>query len=531
MDATLVDALDWGTSLDSRVVTYAFYTEDTLIELDEDGDGHLRPHTTVGWNDYEKQQARLAFDSFARLTELTFVEVGSTEEATLRLALYPFEDLHMLGWAVPPGERVYGQPEGFVAFNIASSMWSREVGGNLDVGGYGFITLTHEFGHLLGLAHPHDEGGGSSPLLPGVIRDPDYSPQGTLGFYELNQGVYTMMSYRDGWPAGPLPEGDRMTPHDWATGPMALDIAILQRKYGINSDNGQAATLYDLLDSPIPGYGYTTIWNPAGGHTIRYQGEYDAVINLQSASLEAEWGGAGWMSFVKGVTGGYTIAHGTEVVNAISGSGDDALFGNALDNVFDPGDGDNMLHGNGGADVVLYDGSVFDYEFAFGRYAGSKYGIVQAADESRSDALFDIRRLDFDEGQVVIEAVAEESLAIGALYLAMLDRLPEADGYAYWTSVALKDTPLDSISSLFAGSDEFASGLGAVNDDDYVDRMYDILLGRDADEAGAAYWTSKLVDGMDRGTLALHFITADEQSESYRVAVMEEVITFGDLWA
>src|SRR5690606_28143442 len=116
----------------------------------------------------------------------------------------------------------------------------------------------------------------------------------------------------------------------------------------------------------------------------------------------------------------------------------------------------NMLHGNGGADVVLYDGSVFDYEFAW--HAG-EYGIAQAADESRTDVLFGIRQLEFEEGRVVIEAVVDESLASGALYLAMLDRLPDADGYAYWTNAVFTDTPFESVASLFAGSDEFSTGL------------------------------------------------------------------------
>lgn len=528
MSFPLLDTLDWGTRLEGNVITYAFYQEGVQVELDEDEDGDAVMRTMAGWTEYEKHQARLAFDSFARLTNLSFVEADSTDTATLRLALYDFDNPGSLGWAVPPGEEILGQPPGFAAFNVGSPMWSREVGGNLDVGGYGFITLTHEFGHLLGLAHPHDSGGGS-PIMPGVVQDENYYPAGSYGFYDLNQGVHTMMSYRDGWDGGPVPKGDTTTPYGWSTGPMALDIAILQQKYGTNGDPGQAGTVYDLLDTPTSGYGYTAIWNPAGGHTIRYQGEHDAVINLLPATLEVEWGGGGWLSFVKGIIGGYTIAHGIEVLNAISGSGNDTLIGNALDNTFDAGLGTNSLYGNGGADVVLYDGSIYDYGTDWLDDAGA-WGVA-AADESRTDILYGIRLLEFNEGRVAVEAVAEDALAVGGLYLAMLDRLPDAEGYGYWTKAMFAEGSLAPVASLLTGSGEFAAGLGALSDAEYINWIYSTLLDREADQAGATYWAGELAVGMDRGALALQFLSAEEQSDSYHEAVIGEVLTFGDLWA
>ena len=45
--------------------------------------------------------------------------------------------------------------------------FSRAGSGGLEQGGFGFITIIHELGHALGLAHPHDKGGSSS-VFPGV---------------------------------------------------------------------------------------------------------------------------------------------------------------------------------------------------------------------------------------------------------------------------------------------------------------------------------------------------------------------------
>jgi serralysin len=44
-------------------------------------------------------------------------------------------------------------------------------------------------------------------------------------------------------------------------------------------------------------------------------------------------------SYVHGVFGGFTIAHGVAIENAVSGSGDELLIGNAADNVLNGGAG------------------------------------------------------------------------------------------------------------------------------------------------------------------------------------------------
>ena len=108
----------------------------------------------------------------------------------------------VLGYFNPPGETNAGvgvfwrDGFGWDEDGPTTDTANRENGG-LEQGGYAFYTLVHEFGHGMGLSHPHDNGGGST-ILPGVFGAFD-----SYGAYDLNQGVYTVMSYNPGWPLDP----------------------------------------------------------------------------------------------------------------------------------------------------------------------------------------------------------------------------------------------------------------------------------------------------------------------------------------
>ncbi|WP_372605247.1 M10 family metallopeptidase C-terminal domain-containing protein, partial [Actibacterium sp.] len=197
-------------------------------------------------------------------------------------------------------------------------------------------------------AHPHDTGGGST-VLPGV------SSSGDTGYLDLNQGVYTIMSYVDGWathPSGQLTYADTV---DWGYQgtPMAVDIALLQDKYGANEDYHNGDDVYYLPDTNEPGTFFACIWDTGGTDEIRFDGTGAVVIDLRDATLGIEEGGGGWISYADGIYGGYTIANGVMIENATGGSGNDALIGN---------EGDNVLTGNGGADTFIFtvDGGGYD---------------------------------------------------------------------------------------------------------------------------------------------------------------------------
>jgi Ca2+-binding RTX toxin-like protein len=328
-----LDSIDWGTQVASNHVTVYFAAAGERF-------GGM---TSNGWNNYQKAQAMAALEEYAEVSGLTFSIATSRNGATFKLVTT--ESAEFLGIFTPPGET----GAGVGGFAVNGEGWDN-VGG-LGQGGFGFVTLLHEFGHGLGLAHPHDDGG-TSTIMPGVA-----GPFGSLGPYDLNQGVYTTVSYNDGWAKHPdAVDGAPPrfpTSYGWQGGPSALDIAVIQQKYGANTEHNSGNNVYALPTGNRAGTFYTTIWDGGGIDTIRHGGGGVATIDLTAATLDFSPTGGGVVSYAGGVFGGFTIAHGVVIENAIGGSGSDTITGNAAANLIDGGLDVDVMAGGAGDDRYI----------------------------------------------------------------------------------------------------------------------------------------------------------------------------------
>lgn len=333
--ATIADpteAIDWGTALDDTDVTVYFASPG------EHFDGRFN---WGDWSRYDREQVFDALSTYSDVSNLTFRQVGSPADADF--ILIRSYSLRSYGNFNPP-DPDHTPLDGLGWFNSAPWVWSGPLRGLLEPGAFTFQTLIHEFGHGLGLAHPHDEGG-TSPILP--------TPANGVG---LDQTIYTVMSYNYGWYDGPLGAAPTRN-YGYNLTPSALDIALIQDKYGANTEHNASDTTYRLPMQNLRGTGYSTIWDAGGIDTIIANGDRDTVIDLRPATLaptEAH-GGGGYLSRAEGIYGGFTIAHGVTIENARSGSGDDLLRGNSADNLLDGGAGSDTMNGGAGDDLYVVD--------------------------------------------------------------------------------------------------------------------------------------------------------------------------------
>lgn len=329
-DNPVLASLDLGVALASNRATVYFARDGEKIDV---------ALNTGDWSAYAQGQAMAALAAWAAVADLRFSVTDSAEDATFRLTKSESK-FGSLGFMNPP-EAELGGAQGIAWFN-SRPYWSDAAGGLLDPGSYMFTIFLHEFGHGLGLGHPHD--GGARPVMPKIDED-------GMG---LDQGVYTVMTYNDGWPEAPegLP-GSRAW--GWNLGPSALDIAVIQAKYGANLQTGKGATSYVLPSENTAGTGYLCIWDAGGRDTILHRGSQAAVIDLRAATLKAEPGGGGFVSHAGGIHGGFTIAKGVVIENATGGAGNDTITGNAAANILDGRGGADVLAGGGGADIFILD--------------------------------------------------------------------------------------------------------------------------------------------------------------------------------
>ncbi len=301
-------------------------------------------------SDVQKGVVRYALGLISQYTPLTFTEITETDSthATLRMAgstnssqvptsygYYPFN-------SDTGGDIWYGNVRDYPTLKA----------------GYAFDTVMHEIGHTLGLKHGQDDDG-THGTLPAAHNSTEWS----IMDYHSYIGADSFYRNVDG-------SGNQTY--------MIDDIAALQYMYGANFTSHATNTVYTWSpttgEMSINGVGqgasetntiYEAIWDGNGVDT------YD--LSNYTTNLVVDLRPGAWSTFdpaqlaeldvsTPGIHPPGEIANAwlynndtrSLIENAIGGSGNDTLTGNAAANTLTGNAGDDTLDGQDGSDTASY---------------------------------------------------------------------------------------------------------------------------------------------------------------------------------
>ena len=182
--------------------------------------------------------------------------------------------------------------------------------------------------------------------------------------------------------------------------------------------------------------------------------------------------------------------------------GDDIINGGAGNDVIFGGLGNDIINGGAGVDTAGYVG--FSREYSIGSHGQTVSG------PEGSDQLTGIENIQFADGRMVYDQGDAVAIAY-RMYDSAFGRAPDSDGQNGWTTALQKGLSVADMASGFAGSQEFVATYGSLDNQHFVEQLYQNVLDREGEATGVAGWTNALdTHAMSRGQVLAGFSESTE---------------------
>jgi len=268
------------------------------------------------FNNAQREATKDALAEFTKVADIKFEESTSSSKFDANLVIRAADmPGNTAGWAFQPSDFWGSDLTIDNQYDGSASGFEKNYFG-LEKGQFGFKLLLHELGHAMGLGHPHEAGT--------VSTEAD----------SLNASVMSYYSSSSSSIGGQIATG--AGPYSPQT-LMIYDIASLQEIYGANHQYNSGNNTYTLDGNIYVG----TIWDGNGNDSLDSSGySGSSVLDLREGLENITKVGEtySWNAF------------GANIENAISGNGNDNIYGNSLNNYIKANAGSDKIEGFAGDD-------------------------------------------------------------------------------------------------------------------------------------------------------------------------------------
>ena len=348
-----------------------------------------------------------------------------------------------------------------------------------DVGRIGNDTISHEFGHAIGLKHPQD----GTNNISGATDDTNR---------------YSIMSYGQDatYDRNAIIDSDGSIERLAPSTPMIYDIAAAQYLYGEETTANTGDTTYSFTDGEVF---IKSIYDAGGTDTVDASSQStQSIIDLTPGSLSSiglrtvsemyvYWGAQDngrTSSYVQSLielnessidgnsifgtsdgsldsSGGmylgqenFGISINAVIENALGGAGDDTITGNTADNELTGNAGDDTIDGGDGTDTAVFTGNYADYTI---QTSGSGYTVTDGeSNRDGTDTITNIEQLKFADQIYTLATGA--TIANGDTGSASFAEILERGSYKAIVKTGVATGSATFTEIITAGSDKKASG-------------------------------------------------------------------------
>jgi len=314
------------------------------------------------------------------------------------------------------------------------------------------------------------------------------------------------------------------------TGDGSFDIDFIYED--INWVTGDASDGYHGLGGTVARAGYSA-GDGVHYYELPFSGNQESMLSLDevgvwslSSSASGEINGIGledtddtlngtnFSDIMDGRSGDDVLNGGLGDDNISGGDGNDVLNGGEGNDTLFSGSGEDIIDGGDGDDTVSYVEHFNNYNF---NDLDNQFIVISDSGDSK-DTIENVESIAFSDVTLNLDEV-EELLnleeSVSRLYTALLGRTPDNDGLLYWLNdLNQNDTSIQDISGAFAGSEEYEARFGAQSDEEFINQLYNNILGRDADNDGYSYWLDEISQTGDRTGMIVSFSNSEEYKEA-----------------